>query len=849
MKITPFNVLPRIPKELDPLREIAYNIWFSWNWEAVELFIRMDAEYWEKTYQNPALMLGVIPQERFEELARDEVFISNMRRVHQEFKNYMSARTWFQKTHPEAMDKTIAYFSLEYGIDVGLPIYSGGLGVLAGDHLKSASDLGLPLVAVGLLYREGYLKQRLNADGWQTEDYPKNDWYNMPVTLAADANGKPLRAQIELAQEPVHFQIWKVQVGRCPLYLLDSDLPENRPEHRAITTRLYAGDRDMRVRQEILLGVGGMRALTALGIEPAVCHMNEGHSAFFALERLRETMERHHLSRDEAFEVIWASTVFTTHTPVPAGNERFDPNLLGRYLGDHLRRTGLSWDEFMALGRENPRNMSEDFCLTVLALRTAAHCNGVSVLHGKVSRSLWKSIWPDIPVDNVPIGSVTNGIHTRSWLSHDMADLLDRYFGPRFLQDPMDFSVWKRAEHIPDVELWRTHERRRERLVWFTRKRLRQQAERRGASPHVLQEADQVLDPEALTIGFARRFAEYKRGTLLLRDPERLRKILNAPGRPVQLILAGKAHPMDNSGKQLIKDLFHFVRNDGFRPKIVFIEDYDINVARYLVQGADVWLNTPRRPLEASGTSGMKAACNGVLNLSTLDGWWCEGYDPEVGWVIGSGEEYNDPGQQDMLESGALYEILEQEIVPTFYDRGRDGLPRRWIARMKRSMTQLAVYFNTSRMVADYVDRYYLQAGAKYADLAGDGQGRAKALAAWRARVRRNWNGIRVENVSSNIEPAIHVGQPLQVTARVRLGALTPDDVQVQCYHGDFVGEDRVEDGVFTRMTCEGVQDGVASYRSEAACTRSGRRGFAVRVLPYHADLVHPFDPGMVVWG
>ena len=850
MKVRAFNVLPKLPKQLEPLRDIAYNIWFSWNWEAVQLFIRMDAEYWDKTYQNPALMLGVVPQERFEELARDEGFLATMNRVHAQFRAYMNAPTWFSKTYPNAAGRTIAYFSTEFGIDVGLPIYSGGLGVLAGDHLKSASDLGLPLVAVGLLYREGYLKQFLSADGWQQEAYPRNDWYNMPVTLVSDAEGEPLRGEIELDSETVYFHIWRVQVGRAPLFLLDTDLPENPPEQRAITTRLYVGDRDMRLRQEILLGIGGMRALTVMGIEPSVCHMNEGHSAFLAVERLRQIMERYKLSRAEAREVVWATNVFTTHTPVPAGNERFDVDLLNRRLGGYIRNIGMSWDEFVSLGRENPSNPKEEFCLTLLALRLAAHCNGVSVLHGRVSRSLWRDLWPGLPTDDVPIGSVTNGIHTRSWLSHDMTELLDRYLGPRFLEEPMEFSVWKGVETIPDSELWRTHERRRERLVWFARKRLRQQAQRRGAPPYVVDEVEQVFDPEALTIGFARRFAEYKRGTLLLRDPERLRRLLNDPHRPVQIIFAGKAHPMDTPGKQLIKELNHFIRGEGYRDRMIFLEDYDINVARYLVQGVDVWLNVPRPPLEASGTSGMKAAANGALNVSTFDGWWCEGYTPEVGWVIGRGEKYDSAEQQDAVESGALYDILEQEVAPLFYERGRDGLPRRWIARMKRSMHLIGSYFNTNRMTADYLRDYYLDAGERFQALAADGPARAQALAAWRQRIRERWSGIRVEDVRSAVGKALLVGDKIEVVARVRLGELRPDEVQVQLGVGALAVEDQIEDAAYARMTPdEEPSDGIYTYRCAMPCIHSGRRGYAVRVLPFHPDLVHPFEPGMVVWG
>ena len=850
MQVRHFNVLPRLPQELEPLREIAFNLWYSWNWEAVSLFIRMDPEYWDKTYQNPALMLGRIPQPRFEELAKDDSFVANMHRVHEQFRTYMDTPSWFQRTYPQFAVRSMAYFSTEYGIDVSLPIYSGGLGALAGDHLKSASDLGVPLVAIGLLYREGYLSQYLTADGWQQEAYPVNDWYNMPVERACDKADSPKCAQIELAGQPVQFQIWRVQVGRIPLYLLDTDLPENPPEHRAITKRLYDGDREMRIRQEILLGVGGMRALAALDIEPTVCHMNEGHSAFLATERIRQLMERHGLSLGEAREVVWASTVFTTHTPVPAGNERFNPELVNRYLAPLGEQMGIPWNDFLAMGREKPSNNQEEFCMTVLALRQAAHCNSVSKAHGRTSRRLWRGLWPELPTDEVPISSITNGIHTHSWLSHDMAELFERYLGPRFQEEPMDFSVWDRVDKIPDVEIWRTHERRRERLVWFARKRLRLQLTRRGVSPHLVDQAEQILDPEALTIGFARRFASYKRATLILHDPDRLRALLNDPKRPVQIIFAGKAHPLDTQGKQILKDLIHFIRGEEFRHRIVFIEDYDINVARYLVQGADVWLNTPRPPLEASGTSGMKAAANGALNLSTYDGWWCEGYTSEAGWVIGSGEEYENEKDQDTVESGTLYDLLEQEVVPLFHDRDPHGLPRRWIAKMKQTMEKLGSFFSTNRMTSDYLQHFYLDAGTRYEKLLADSHARAKALAEWRSRLRQHWAEIRIENVASDGKETLSVGDELEVVAHVRLGSLQPEDIEVELYHGQLATAGEIANGTGITMSPDTkASDGVYTYRGRIPCQASGRCGFAVRVLPCHADLVHPFEPGMILWG
>lgn len=849
MKVTPFNVMPHLPEPLEPLREIAFNIWFSWNWEAVRLFIRLSAECWQQTYQNPTLMLGVIPQERLEEVMQDESFMANMKRVHANMKSYMAAKTWFDKTYPQAGERTIAYFSTEYGIDVGLPIYSGGLGVLAGDHLKSASDLGLPLVAMGLLYREGYLSQYLSADGWQQEAYPTNDWYNMPVTPVNSPDGEPIVNTIDLAGEEVAFQIWKVQVGRIPLYLLDTDLPQNSPRHRDITTRLYAGERDMRLRQEILLGIGGVKALSAMGIQPQVCHMNEGHSAFLALERVRECMTRHKLSLPEAWEIVWATTVFTTHTPVPAGNERFDPALVKYYLEPYLAQIGLKWDAFLAYGRENPQDPKEEFCLTVLALRHAAHCNGVSKLHGATSRKLWKTLWPNVPSDEVPIKSVTNGIHALSWLSHDMAELFASYIGPRFVEEPMDLDIWKKIELVPDAELWRTHERRRERLVWFARKRIREQQLRRGAPPHLLAEAEQALDPRALTICFARRFAAYKRATLILHDPARLAALLTNPEQPSQIIFAGKAHPLDLAGKELMKQLVHFIREEPFRNRIVFLEDYDINVARYMVQGADLWLNTPRKPLEASGTSGMKAVANGGLHLSTFDGWWCEGYTPDVGWTIGHGEEYADPEQEAEIESGALYDILERDAVPLFHERDKDGLPHRWIKKMKASMEALGAYFNTNRMVSDYTADFYLAAGEKFAALSADAGARARALAEWRRRVHENWSAIRVEQIESNAEDKLTVGDALEVAAKVHLGALSPEDVAVQLYHGWHNQEDLIANGESDTMSPDGDgPDGVYTYRCNVKCKRSGRRAFGIRVLPVHADLVHPFAPGPMLW-
>jgi starch phosphorylase len=851
MQVRSFYVKPNIPEKLLPLREIAYNLWFSWNWEAVELFIRLGGNYWNQSYQNPARLIGMVPQERYERLATDDSFVASVDSVYKKFKAYMSDQgTWFRKRFSD-LNGTIAYFSMEYGLDEGLPVYSGGLGMLSGDHMKSASDLNLPLVGVGLLYRQGYFRQYLNADGWQQEEYPENDWYTMPVTRVEHEDGTPLMIEVEFPDALIKSQVWRVDVGRVQMYLLDTNIPENPPEHRVVTAQLYGGDRDMRIRQEVLMGVGGMRALKALGITPAVCHMNEGHSAFLAIERLRMIMEENKCDLASARELIWASSVFTTHTPVVAGNERFDPALVRKYMEPLGNSIGLGWDQFLALGRERPEDTTEAFCMTVLAIKLSAHCNAVAKLHGVVSRDMWKNTFPQLPVDEVPIGHVTNGVHIRGWLSHDLADLYERYIGPRFETDPMDFNLFDRIEGIPDIEVWRTHERRRERLVNFTRDRLRSRMTRRGAGASEIRSADEVLDPRAFTIGFARRFATYKRSTLLFRDPERLARLLNNEKYPMQLIFAGKAHPHDNPGKELIKHIVHMSRDPRFRNKIVFLEDYDAAVARYLTQGCDIWLNTPKRPLEASGTSGMKAACNGVLNCSILDGWWDEGYSPEVGFAIGSGEEYDDDNLQNHVESTALYDLLEREIAPSFYDRGRDGLPREWIRKMKASMKILGRFFNTSRMVAEYTDKYYAEAMRKNAHLGANGLSGAKALSDWRARVQAKWHEITIEAVdpSSVRDISTVVGTCLNVKARVRLGSLTPDDVQVELFHGSLSSKGEIVSGERTTMTPNGNGDGVTTFQGCIPCKMSGRYGYAVRILPKHADLVHPYDGKCLLWG
>ena len=847
MRVRHLHVRPNIPKELKPLEDLARNLWFSWNWEAVQLFIRLDPDLWEKSYQNPVLMLGSLSQADMEAAARDESFVANLQRVHENFLDYQKTPGWFRETHGKETDFLAAYFSCEFGIDEGIPIYSGGLGILSGDHLKSSSDLGVPLVAVGLLYQKGYFRQVLNLDGWQQEKYLDNDWFNMPVSLEYGPDGKVRTIEVPLGGETVKARIWRVQIGRTPLFLLDSNVRDNSPRSREITSVLYGGDRDMRIRQEILLGIGGIRALRVLGLSPTVYHMNEGHSSFLAIERIRMLMADHGISFAEAREQVFASNVFTTHTPVPAGNEVFSTELVRKYLSPLVEELGIPWQEFLGLG-QMAASKSPDFGMTVLALRMAAFTNGVARLHADTSRKLWRDLWPNLPESEIPIRGITNGIHTRTWLSHDVAELFTRYMGPRFLEKPADHSVWERVDAIPAIELWRIHQARRERLVFFVRKRLKSQLQRQGAGVAVQRAAEEVLSPEALTIGFSRRFATYKRAALLLRQPERLIRMLTDPERPVQIIFAGKAHPEDHPAKEIIKSVIHFASDPRIRGRLVFLENYDINVARYLLQGADVWLNTPRRPHEASGTSGMKATANGALNVSVLDGWWCEGYALDTGWAIGSGEVYGDPEEQDAIECEALFNLLEQEIVPLFYERDKGGLPREWISMMKSSMRKLGSYFNTHRMVQEYVETCYLPAHRAGRRLAGNGFAAAKALAAWRARVTAEWSRLSVRVEDARREKEIPVGADVGVAVRADLGPLSADDVSVEIYHGPLDTSGEIRNGEIVRAWHDGRDGNGDIFRAEIPCRITGRYGFGARILPRHPDLVNPYTPLLLTW-
>jgi starch phosphorylase len=851
--IRTFTVLPRLPARLQALHKLAYNAWLTWSHDGIALFRRIDADLWEAVEHSPVKLLAVVSQARLEELLVDDGFLTHVDRAEAEFDAYLNATTWYQETYAERdPELTIAYFSAEFGIHESIPVYSGGLGVLSGDHLKSASDLGLPLVGVGLMYREGYFRQYLTVDGWQQERYPENDFFNLPLIPELTPEGEPLTIGVPMPGREVHARIWRIQVGRIPLYLLDTNIPRNSPEDRVITARLYGGDHDMRIRQELVLGIGGIKALRAVGKTPTVCHMNEGHSAFCGLERIREMIAQTGCDFATAREAVSAGTAFTTHTPVPAGNDVFNPQLVEHYFAPLLPGLKIDRHELLSLGRQHPNDPNEPFGMTVLALKLSNVANGVSVLHGRVSRTMWKDVWPNLPLTEIPITSITNGIHTMSWVSSDMAQLYDRYLGTSWRGRPDEADVWKRVESVPDAELWRTHERRRERLVAFARARVKRQLQARNALPAEIARAEEVLDPDALTIGFARRFATYKRGTLIFRNLERLTALMTNKDRPLQFIFAGKAHPRDHSGKELIAEIMQFTRRAEFRRRLVFLEDYDINVARYLVQGVDVWLNNPRRPLEASGTSGMKICVNGGLNLSVLDGWWVEGYAGDNGWAIGAGEEYGDNHvYQDDVESRAIYDLLEQEVVPLFYTRSSDGLPRGWLRRMKRSIASLCPVFNTGRMVAEYTAFSYLPSAARYRRLTANELKGAKQLAGWRRSLLRGWHQVKVSDVSADGADPLHVGGELHVHARVHLGPLSPDDVQVQLFHGlvDNLGEIPHPATVTMKADGRAGEGGAWTFQGTIPCRASGQHGYVVRVLPRHGDLASPFEPGLVCWG
>lgn len=827
--IREFLVRPALPENLSRMSELAYNLVWSWEPTIRALFRRLDTELWKEVVYNPVAMLGRVSQATLERAATDPRYRSLYDKACARYDAHMN------RPAPSPDGKLIAYFSAEYGLTECLPIYSGGLGVLSGDHLKSSSDVNLPLIGVALLYQHGYFRQFLNADGWQQERYPENDFYTLPIKPVRGPDGEPLTVTVSLPTGPLAIKVWEIAVGRVKLFLLDTNIPENaRPEDRAITDRLYGGDNETRIRQEIVLGIGGLRALHAMGLEPTVYHMNEGHSAFLALERIRVFIEKHGLTFEESLAATRANNVFTTHTPVPAGIDLFDPGMMYHFFQSFCRDAGIDFDKFMELGRRNPDDRGERFSMAILALKTSAYRNAVSKLHGEVSREMWHELWPQIPVAEIPIGYVTNGVHLPSWLNGDLADLFDQYLEPDWREHEGPSDMWKLVKEIPDEELLEAHRRRKRRLIGFIRERQTASAQRRKVSGAELRYSGEVLDPNALTIGFARRFATYKRATLLFRDVERLKKILSDKDRPVQIVIAGKAHPKDQPGKSFIREIVQLSRDPELWRHVVFVEDYDMKVAREMVQGVDIWLNTPRRGEEACGTSGMKAAMNGVLNLSILDGWYDEAYETSGGWAIGDREEYAE--DQDGLHASAIYYLLEKEIVPAFYNRRESANSSEWVRRMKQSIMDLTPVFDCRRMVSEYNSSLYEPAHRGFLSIGANGYRRAKELAGWSAKVREVWD--RVNFVEAAPAPAgpVLAGRAVPVRAAVEMAGLTAQDVRVEVVLGKVGANGGLEaTGVFPLPATEQIGS-VTVFAADLTPQYTGRLGYALRISPNHFE-------------
>ncbi len=827
--IREFVVRPSLPPALARMPELATNILWAWEPSIRSIFRRLDPNLWKEVGYNPVAMLGRVSQATLERAAADSRFLAQYNLACSKFDAAVKTPS------KDADGRLIAYFSAEYGLTECLPVYSGGLGVLSGDHMKSASDLDLPLVGVGLLYQLGYFRQFLNADGWQQERYLENDFYSLPVLPAIDGEGRQHVIHVHLPSGQVAVRVWTLDVGRIRMIFLDTNAPENeRAEDRGITSQLYGGDNDTRIRQEIVLGIGGMRALEALGHKPTVFHMNEGHSAFLGVERIRLFIERQGMTFDEALEATRVNNIFTTHTPVPAGIDIFDTGLVHHYFAHYCREAGIEFNRFAGLGRRNPSDTGEPVSMAVMALNTSSYRNGVSKLHGEVSQHMWQSLWPNLPVTETPIGWVTNGVHLPSWVNGDLSDLYDQYLEPDWRSRLNDIEMWKLVKDIPDEELLEVHRRRKRRLISFIRDRQTAAASRRKVAANELRYSAEVLDSHALTIGFARRFATYKRATLLFRDVARLKRILCNAERPVQIVIAGKAHPKDQPGKAFIREIVQLSRDPDLWKHIVFVEDYDMKVGRELVQGVDIWLNNPRRGEEACGTSGMKAAMNGVMNLSILDGWFDEAYETSGGWAIGDREEYSE--DQDAMHASNIYYLLESEIVPLFYARAEGGLSSDWARRMKECIMNLTPAFDARRMVDDYDRKYYRPSHKNWEHMAASGFEDARNRARWTARVREVWS--RVSFVEMDASPSLPVmaGKGVNVRTVLHLAGLQPNDVRVECVLGRIGASGGLENGEIIQLSNTRVDGEAATFEREVTPKETGRLGYAVRVSPNHYD-------------
>ena len=844
------TVNPQLPKSIEKLGEISENLWWSWNTEFLKIFKEIDIDLWEQCNKNPVKFLRLVDQEKLERASTDPEILRNYRVNVDNFESYMKSRTtWFSKQYPENKDDVIAYFSAEYGLDETLPIYAGGLGILSGDHLKSASDLGLPIVAIGLLYKNGYFNQKINRNGEQVSEYYNVEMDNLPIKPLKDENGEDVIVNIKLQKDKLYIKVWKICVGRVNLYLLDTDIPENKEEYRGITLKLYGGDQEMRIRQEMVLGIGGVKVLQELGINPKVYHMNEGHSSFLVLEAIKQTIKQKQVSFDIAKDIVTAKTVFTPHTPVPAGNDIFPIELVEKYFDGYWKDLGITKEQFLELGMKPRDEIKNSFNMGILALKIAGKKNGVSRLHESVSRELFSDVWPDIAPQESPITYVTNGVHTCSWLAPNLKELYNKYLEPYWQDRIYSDETWKKIDKIPDEELWEAHKQRKVKLLKLVRDNVTSRLKNNGVHYETIREIVSGLNPDALTIGFARRFATYKRATLIFKDLERITQILNDTNRPVQIIFAGKAHPADKEGQDLIKYIHEISLMPQFKGKIFLLENYNINVARHLVSGVDVWLNNPRRPMEASGTSGEKASVNGIVNFSILDGWWAEGYNTKNGWSIGTNQEYYSYEEQDLADSESIYRTLEDKIIPAYYNKNEKSISETWIRLMKNSIMSTGGKYSTARMLVDYTEKLYmplLNLTNKYFSSLEN----VTEYNRIKQELYANWNDIKItqENNADNI--TVDAGNKIKVSCKVELPNIDKDYIQTECYYGKILENGIVEDINIMPMDLveENNETKTYTYETKIEMKTGGNYGYTFRVMPKHPMLLDPENLNLVKW-
>ena len=844
------KVNPQLPKRIEKLSVIANNLWWSWNTNFLKLFKEIDIDVWERVEKNPVKFLKKVSQEKLEKAAENQEFLKQYDKFVKDFEDYIKSKnTWFSKKYPNNSNDLIAYFSAEYGLDEILPIYSGGLGILSGDHLKSASDLGVPLIAVGLLYKNGYFWQTINGQGVQETEYKDLDIDDLPINPVKDVDGNDLIISVDMPKKKLYIKIWEIKVGRVTLYLMDSDIDANIPEYREITKTLYGGNQETRIQQEIVLGMAGVELLRRLGVKPTIYHMNEGHSSFLILKLIENTIKDKKVSFNIAKDIVSSKTVFTTHTPVPAGNDIFPLELMDTYFKDYWDKLGIDKQEFFRMGMKPNATPSSGFDMGVLALKVAGKKNGVSKLHGAVSRELFGDIWPNIAANEAPITYITNGIHTCSWIPQNIKDLYNEYLTPYWQDNIYNDEVWEKIENIPDEKLWNAHMERKRKLIDLVKKSTTKRLHRCGYSYQEIDKITSKLSENVLTIGFARRFATYKRATLIFKDLERITQIFSNENRPIQIIFAGKAHPADKEGQDLIKYIHEISMKPQFKGKIFLLENYNIAMSRYLISGVDVWLNTPRRPMEASGTSGQKASVNGVINFSVLDGWWAEGYNSKNGWYIGINDEYENYDVQDKADSDDIYTTLENKILPTYYDRNKANIPERWIKIMKNSIISTGGKFSTSRMLVDYVEKLYIPLCNLYNKYYSE-LNKVAEFNSWKEDLYRNWDDIKISQENNLDNITIDAGNYIDVKCKVTLPNISIDNVQAQVYYGRIEDNGVVDDIQIIPMDLvdEDKENKIYTYTAKIKLVNGGEYGYTFRVMPKHEMILDSENLNLIKW-